>query len=426
MDGQFHFFPGRHVFADSNGAMNSSVGKTPTRILRIIARLNIGGPAIQAVTLSQAFSKGKYRTLLVCGRVSSSEGDMSYLADSKGVEPLILSALTKKISIAHDAISLAQVRETIRKFSPHIIHTHTSKAGTIGRLGGMSFNFMRGPRQRIKLVHTFHGHVFHDYFSPLQTRFFIEIERLLARFTDRIVVISPSQKEDICNTYRIAAPAKVRVVPLGFDLSRYLDQAAFNKTDPQGPCHVGIVGRLTHVKNHRLLLEAARDLKDQGKDHHFRFLIIGDGELGEELKRYALKLEVDRSVVFLGWRKDMPSLYRNLDVVVLTSLNEGTPVTLIEAMAAGKPVIATDVGGVKDLLGTIDASANDGYNLARRGILIPSGKGKSLAGALLFVLENRASLNLMTERARSFALRQYDAERLVKDLDGLYRELTQM
>jgi glycosyltransferase involved in cell wall biosynthesis len=405
--------------------MNSFAGKEPIRILRIISRLNIGGPAIQALTLSRVFSGGPYRTMLVSGRVSPHEGDMAYLASSEGVAPFILSALAKDISIIKDVVSFVQMREAIRRSNPHIIHTHTAKAGTIGRLAGMSLNLMRGPGEKIKLVHTFHGHVFHDYFTPFKTRFFIEIERLLARFTDRIVVISPSQKEDICNTYRIAVPSKVCVVPLGFDLSPYSVQPALTKTDHPGLCLVGVIGRLTHIKNHRLLLEVARDLKDRGMGHHFKFLIVGDGELGEELKRYAFKLEVNKSVVFSGWRKDMVSLYQSLDVVVLTSLNEGTPVALIEAMAAGKPVIATDVGGVRDLLGKIDASANDGYKLARRGILIPSGNRKSLAGALLFVLENRDSLNLMTERARSFALRRHALERLVKELDRLYQELMQ-
>jgi glycosyltransferase involved in cell wall biosynthesis len=188
---------------------------------------------------------------------------------------------------------------------------------------------------------------------------------------------------------------------------------------------VGSIGRLTHVKNHRLLLEAAKDLKDQGKSHYFKFLIIGDGELAQELKRYASELQVENLVVFSGWRKDMPSLYKSLDVVALTSLNEGTPVTLIEAMAAGTPVIATDVGGVKDLLGPIDTRTPGGYNLARRGILVPSGDREALAGALLFALERRASLNPVTEGARDFVLREYALERLVRDLDILYRELVQ-
>jgi glycosyltransferase involved in cell wall biosynthesis len=400
-------------------------GKEPTRILRIIARLNIGGPAIQAVTLSRMFSNGHYQTLLVAGRVGPHEGDMAYLAHANGVDVLGLPALAQDISLPHDLVSLREVREAIRRFRPHIIHTHTSKAGTIGRLGGMSFNFVRKRRHRIKLVHTFHGHVFHDYFSPFKTRFFIEIERFLARFTDRIVVISPSQKQDICDTYRIAPPSTVRVVPLGFDLSPYLVPSRSVAHDHRAPCLVGSIGRLTHVKNHRLLLEAAKDLKDQGKSHYFKILIIGDGELAQELKRYASELQVENLVVFSGWRKDMPSLYKSLDVVALTSLNEGTPVTLIEAMAAGKPVIATDVGGVKDLLGPIDTRTSGGYNLARRGMLVPSGDREALAGALLFALERRASLNPVTEGARDFVLREYALERLVRDLDMLYRELVQ-
>jgi glycosyltransferase involved in cell wall biosynthesis len=188
---------------------------------------------------------------------------------------------------------------------------------------------------------------------------------------------------------------------------------------------VGIIGRLTHVKNHRLLLEAARDLKDRSKHQEFRFLLVGDGELKEELVRHAAELGLDKTVMFTGWKKEMPSLYVMLDAVALTSLNEGTPVTLIEAMAAGKPVIATDVGGVRDLLGAVDTRSCNGYKLARHGILIPSGQRDALAKALLFASENRALLNRMAQQASSFALREFGLERLTRDLDALYRELMQ-
>ena len=399
--------------------------REPVRILRIIGRLNIGGPAVQAVALSQVFSEGLYRTMLVCGRVSPHEGDMSYLAGLKGVKPVILPALGREISIADDVRSFGQAREVIREFNPHIIHTHTAKAGTVGRLGGMSLNFAKQNRQRIRLVHTFHGHVFHDYFSPIKTRLFIEIERFLARFTDRIVAISPSQQKDICSRYRIGAPSKVSMVPLGFDLSPYMMQPVAEKRDSRGLFLVGIVGRLTRVKNHRLLLEAAKDLKDQGKEHHFRYLIIGDGELRHDLERYADELELGNTVKFTGWRKDMPSLYQALDAVALTSLNEGTPVTLIEAMAAGKPVIATDAGGVKDLLGPIETRTYESYNLARRGILVPSGRRDALAAALLFASKNKDLLGRTAQQARSFVLREYSLERMTRDLDALYRELVQ-
>ena len=399
--------------------------KEPLRILRIIARLNIGGPAIQAVSLSHAFSEGPYRTLLLCGQVSSHEGDMSYLAESKGVRPIVLPSLGREISLVEDARSLMKVRNVMRSFRPHIIHTHTAKAGTVGRLGGLSLNLARESRTRIRLVHTFHGHVFHDYFGPLKTRLFIEVERFLARFTDLIVVISPLQKKDICETYRIVGPEKVRVVPLGFDLSPYNRHSALQKSESQGFFLVGMVGRLTHVKNHHLLLEAARDLRDQAKGQAFRFLVVGGGELKEELERCAAELGLDKTVVFTGWKKEMPSVYGMLDAVALTSLNEGTPVTLIEAMAAGRPVIATDVGGVRDLLGAVDTHSHEGYKLARHGILIPSGHREALTKALLFASENRGLLNRMAQEARSFVLKEYGLERLTRDLDALYQELMQ-
>jgi glycosyltransferase involved in cell wall biosynthesis len=394
----------------------------PIRILRFIARLNIGGPAIHAVTLSHVFSRGPYRSLLLCGQVGSQEGDMSYLAKLRGVEPLVLPNLGREISFVDDVKSLRHVRQVIRQFNPHIIHTHTAKAGTVGRVGGVSLNLAGESRRRVRLVHTFHGHVFHDYFGPIKTRLFIEIERFLARFTDRIVAISPLQKRDICETYRIANPAKVRVIPLGFDFSPYrLQPFEADGSDSRGPFRVGIVGRLIRVKNHRLLLEAAEDLK--GED--FEFLIVGDGEMREDLERYAAELGVRNNVVFTGWKQDMLSMYGMMDAVALTSLNEGTPVTLMEAMAAGKPVIATDVGGVRDLLGTVDTQSHEGYNLARHGILIPSESREALSKALLFASKNRNLMRRMAAQARSFVFREYSLERLARDLDALYRELMQ-
>jgi glycosyltransferase involved in cell wall biosynthesis len=407
------------------------VKKERTRLLLIIARLNIGGPAIHAITLSDALPEESYETLLVCGRVGSHEGDMSYLASSLGVRPLYLSSLGREISGLKDFISLVSLRSIIRRFKPHIIHTHTAKAGALGRLGAMSFNLTRDSSRKIRLVHTFHGHVFHNYFSPFKARLFIKAEKFLARFTDRVVAISPSQKHDLCHTYGIAGPEKVSVIPLGFDLSSYVTSHGIEekvqgpglRLDDPSPVRVGIVGRLTGIKNHRLLLEAAKILKDRGKGHEFKFLVIGDGELMEQLTRYASGLGLDSSVTFMGWQRDMASLYRAVDVVVVTSLNEGTPVTLIEAMAAGKAVIATDVGGVKDLFGVIDAKTERGYNLARHGVLIPSGERNALAEALLFVKDNRPLIDRMADRAKAFVLREYALERMVRNLDALYQDV---
>ncbi|MBP1738075.1 MAG: hypothetical protein H6Q48_368 [Deltaproteobacteria bacterium] len=396
--------------------------KEPIRILRVIARLNIGGPAIQAVTLSDLFSRGRFRTCLVCGQVSGHEGDMSYLASSRRVNAVLVPTLGREISLLHDAKAFWHLRKIIREFHPHIIHTHTAKAGTLGRLAGITLNSQRTFGRKIRLVHTFHGHVFHSYFSARKTSAFLKTERFLARFTDRIIVISPSQGREICDTYRVAKPSAVQVIPLGFDLS------AFERLAPPASHEVfsvGIIARLTPVKNHRMLLEVVKFLKEWGLDHVFRFFVVGDGYLKEDMIREVRALGIEDKVKFTGWQKEMPEVYRKLDAVVLTSLNEGTPVSLIEAMASARPVIATDVGGVRDLMGEVDTVGAEGYKLARHGILLPSGDSKAMAEALLFALRERRVMSEMAERARKHVLQTYSLERLVADMAALYEGLVE-
>jgi glycosyltransferase involved in cell wall biosynthesis len=383
---------------------------------------------------------------------------MSYLASSRQVDPVLLPTLGREISAFDDLRSFAELRKIIAEFKPHVIHTHTAKAGTLGRLAGISVNAQRIFRRKIRLVHTFHGHVFHSYFSPFKTWAFIKIERFLARFTDRIIVISAGQEKDICGKYRIARPHQVQVVPLGFDLSGF---AKLDPPQPQETFSVGIIGRLTPVKNHRMLFETARILKDQGLGATFNFFVVGDGELRETLTREAGALGIEKNVVFTGWQKEMSEVYGRLDAVVLTSLNEGTPVSLIEAMAAGRPVIATDVGGVMDLMGEVnpstavispseepdrkscsgstlsepraaaggsrwvDTEAGEGYKLARRGILVPSGDSHAMAKALRFAARERSLMKEIAEQARSHVLRTYSLERLVGDMAALYEELVE-
>ena len=408
--------------------------KDPVRILRIIARLNVGGPAIQAISLSGDLNKDNYKTLLVCGKVGPYEGDMSYLARKKGVHSRTLSRFGREISPIDDLNSLWALRTIIKQFRPHIIHTHTAKAGTLGRLAGVLFNMTRPSDVKAKLVHTFHGHTFHSYFSGLRTFFFIQIERFLSKLTDKIVVISPLQKEDICRTFKIAPPEKVTIIPLGFELTPFIGcekrrskiRDQYFPFDTEETLLVGIIGRLTHVKNHRMFLDAVKYLKDLKKIRFFRFIIIGDGELKEDLMMYAAELELEESVVFTGWQKDMPLFYGAMDIVALTSLNEGTPVTLIEAMAAAKPVVATNVGGVSDLLGMVDGRSTEGYIVAQNGILVPAGKAEILAKALLFLLENRDKSKEMGKRGREYVLNHYSMERLVKDIESLYKELLEL
>ncbi len=405
--------------------------KKPVRILRIIARLNVGGPAIQAVSLTNELSPDRYQTMLVCGQVSEGEGDMAYLAEEKGVKPVVIPELGREISILDDLKCLFALRRIIKRFRPHIIHTHTAKAGTLGRLAALSMNATSGFKNRISIVHTFHGHVFHSYFSTLKTFIFIQIERLLARFTDRVITISPLQKWDICNKFRIAGKKKVKVIRLGFDLSGFRDcdrkggglREKFLLNGAPDKFLVGIIGRLTQVKNHALLLKAVMLLKEWGKLDLFRFFIVGDGELREGLEIMARNSGIQDEIIFTGWQKDMPAVYGALNAIALTSNNEGTPVTLIEAMAASKPVVATDVGGVRDLLGKINDKRPDGVQLAENGILVPREDTEALAHALLFLLENRKKIDQMTIDAKNFVSREYSLKRLVDDIETLYAGL---
>ena len=406
----------------------------PLRILRIIARLNVGGPAIQAISLSSELPRDRYQTMLVCGNVSPHEGDMAYLAGEKDVKPFIIPELGREISAVDDFKAFLSLRKIIKRFRPHIIHTHTAKAGALGRLAGISMNVSSRTKGRIRMVHTFHGHVFHSYFNVFKSFFYIQIERLMARFTDRIIVISDLQKRDICYRFGIANMEKVRVIPLGFDLSTFGDCGNYRKMMRQKYLSrefpeaflVGIIGRLTSVKNHSLLLKALKYLKDQGKIDPFRFLIVGDGELKTDLINEAQDLAVRDKVIFAGWQKDMPPIYGALDAVVLTSKNEGTPVTLIESMASGRPVIATDVGGVRDLLGDPERVMRGGFELARNGILVAPGDAKAFADALLFTLENREICAQMVRNSADFVLKHYSQNRLLDDIKALYRELIEI
>ncbi len=196
---------------------------TPIKILRLIARLNIGGPAIQAITLSSSRLGDQYETLLVCGDINPGEGDMSYLAIEQGVRPYVIKAIQRKISLFGDLKSLWEIRKIIKRFQPQIIHTHTAKAGTLGRVAALTIGIPFLSARKFRLVHTFHGHTFHSYFSYLKTLAFIQIERILAGFSDKIIVISKKQKDDICDRYKIADKKKVRIISLGFDLSKFGD-----------------------------------------------------------------------------------------------------------------------------------------------------------------------------------------------------------
>ena len=393
----------------------------PVRIARIITRLNIGGPSIQAVTLTERLTARGFETLLIHGSLGDGEGDMRYLlAPATRVE--FVPALRRELAPASDLSAFVRVSSLLRDFKPNVVHTHMAKAGGVGRTAAAIYNRSVAKTARARIVHTYHGHVLEGYFGAVKTAVFVGVERRLARYTDRIVAISPAIRDELLNEHRIGRPDQYRVVPLGFNLSELaaIDdgtrQAARVALGIPADAHVvSTVGRLTAIKQHRLFLETARLIANQ--DPAALFLLAGDGELRSELEEGAGRLGLAGRVRFLGWRRDLPTIYGATDVFLLTSRNEGTPVALIESLAAGVPGVSTDVGGVRDVVCPPDADPVGG--------VAPFGDAAALARAVAQLLGDPERRRSMGDRGRSLTLARYGLDRLVDDVDALYRELLQ-
>lgn len=372
-----------------------------TRILRVIARLNVGGPAQHVVWLSEALASGEFETLLVAGTVPPGEEDMSGFASTRGVTPLIIPSMSRELSW-RDVTTIFRLWRLMVRFRPDIVHTHTAKAGAVGRLAGLLYG------KRCKFIHTFHGHIFHSYYGQWKTRLFLAVERILARVnTDRIVVLSPQQLLEIRDTFRIGRPEQFVVIPLGIDF----DAIRATGNVQRATRTVGIVGRLTAVKNHDLFLRVAARMQGAA-----RFVVYGDGSERERLERLA----GDR-VEFAGTRA-IDEIYPSLDVVALTSRNEGTPLALIEAMAAGKPIISTAVGGVVDLLGEVQ-ERGDGYDVRRRGITAASDDDPGFAAGLDRLLGDEALRRRIVNDGKIYVEKHHSKERLIADMIRLYRAI---
>ena len=406
------------------------------KVVRIIARLNVGGPARHVVWLTGGLRDFGYETVLVTGVVPAGEDDMNYFAERAGVNPVVVPQMSRELSLK-DALAVWKLFRLMRREQPDIVHTHTAKAGTLGRVAGMIYRWLTpgaliGKPRVCRFVHTYHGHVFHSYYGPLKTKIFLAIERALSRLaTDRIVVVSDQQRREINEQFQVGSPAQFAVVPLGLDLSQFADyeqRRAHLRNElrlSDGVFLVGIVGRLTEVKNHEMFLRAVARLKqiqDGDKPLRLRFLIIGDGKLRTPLETLARELDLAEEVMFLGTRKDPEVFYPAVDVVALTSRNEGTPLTLIEAMANARPVIATAVGGVVDLLGP-EVSQQDGYTIRQRGISVPSGDTETFARGLERLIGDETLRIQLGKQGRGFVVQNYSKERLFRDVSELYAEL---
>ncbi|MBW2707728.1 MAG: glycosyltransferase [Deltaproteobacteria bacterium] len=399
------------------------------RVLRFIARLNIGGPSIHVHLLTTGLDARKFHSTLVTGKISPSEGDMGYLFQSAVEQPVIIEDLQREISPLMDGRAFLQILRLLRHKRPDIIHTHTAKAGTSARLAAIIYNRIFNGNART--VHTFHGHVFEGYFSRTKTSMFIWIERILARSTDVIVAISRTQKMDLSEKFRIAPDHKIKIIPLGFDLAPFLRSTALKGRFRNsigllsGSILVGIVGRLVAIKHHDMFLKMAKIFLKRNPDIDAKFILVGDGELREELEARVETLGLKNHISFCGWRRDLPEVYADLDVLALTSENEGTPVSIIEAMASGTPVISTDAGGVLDLLGRQEESSTaGGFTVCKRGVLCLKNDEAGFAQGLRYLITmDKKRLEKITGEAKSFAMNTFSNERLVHDMEALYLEM---
>jgi glycosyltransferase involved in cell wall biosynthesis len=378
------------------------------KVMRIIDRLNVGGPAIHAVVTSRGLDRTRFRTVLVVGSIEPSEGDMAYLLEGGGVDRVVpIASFGREIRPVRDLMTAVQLYRLMRQERPDVVHTHKAKAGALGRL----VSFVCGVPVR---VHTYHGHALSGYFGATRSRVFQFIERSLALITASLIVPAPRLRDELVEHFRIAAPDRFEVIPLGFDLAPFASceqwrgqlrrELGVSADQPL----VGIVGRMVPVKDHATFVAAAEQLAQRRPDVHF--VLVGGGELETEIRADVARRGLSACTHFIGWRRDLPRIYADLDVVALCSINEGTPVSLIEAMAAGTPVVSTSVGGVPDVL-----------RGGERGLLVPSGDPRALALAIEQTLGPGAR-----ERAAGFRAavhREYGATRLCRQLEDLYVRL---
>ncbi len=390
------------------------------RVLRIINRLNLGGPTFNAALLTKYLAP-EYETLLVAGTKLDSEESSEFICEQLGIDYIKLPEMSREINFSGDRVAYKKIKKLIADFKPDIVHTHAAKAGTLGRMAAYQ---MKVP----VIVHTFHGHVFHSYFNPVKTRVFLGIERYLAKRSSAIIAISNFQKEELANQFKLCKPEKIKVIPLGFDLNRFWENMEEKRKSfrrqyflEEDELAVGIIGRLVPVKNHEMFLKVMHDIWGR-TTKKVRAFIIGDGENLQSLFLKCRELNIDftyfphqaakSTLTFTSWMKDVDRAMAGLDIITLTSLNEGTPVSLIEAQAAQKPIVSTNVGGIENVV-IRDETA----------FLSESNDISGFSEHLLTLIENESLRNNMIQNSRQNVENKFHYTRLVSDVKSLYSQL---
>lgn len=381
------------------------------KVLRIINRFNIGGPTYNATFLTKFISED-YETLLVGGLPEKDESDSLHILEEYGVKPLLIPEMKRIPNFRSDREAYRKIKQIIEEFQPDIVHTHAAKAGALGRKAAKACGVPI-------IVHTFHGHVFHSYFGKVKTTLYKMIERRLAKLSSGIIAISPIQKEELSSIHGICKPEKIKVIPLGFDLMKFRENLGGKREETRTKWRLGadevavaIIGRLAPIKNHHLFLDVIELLAEKGV--RARYFIVGDGQEKTSIEQRAKELEsnYDLKIELTSWIKDIATFNAGMDVICLSSDNEGTPVSLIEAQASGVPVISTDVGGVKDIL-----------DEGETGFVVPKKDALAFAEKLQLLIEKKEIRDKMSQNGWNFVRDKFHYTTLVKNMENYYTEL---
>lgn len=381
------------------------------KILRIINRFNIGGPTYNATFLSR-FLEDEYETLLIGGLPEKDEADSLHVLEEYGLSPLLIAEMQRIPSFKSDRAAYRKIKQIIEEFKPDIVHTHAAKAGALGRKAAKACNVP-------VIVHTFHGHVFHSYFGKVKTEIFKQIERRLAKKSDGIIAISDIQKHELSSIHKICPAEKIKVIPLGFDLDKFQEATShrdevrsFYKIE-NDEVAIAIVGRLAPIKNHTLFLSSVENvLKKTSKK--IKVFIVGDGEERQIIsdKVNILNAKFGGKIIMTSWIKNIGEFNAGMDIICLTSNNEGTPVSLIEAQAGNLPVLTTDVGGVRDVV-------KDGET----GYIVPKNNVTLFSEKLLFLIENDEERVRLSKNGWNFVREKFHYKTLVKNVNEYYKYL---
>lgn len=394
--------------------------KKKIKILRIINRFNLGGPTFNAAYLTKYLSDD-FETLLVGGEKDETEESSEFILEQLHLSPTLIPEMKRELGFKEDKIAYKKLKNIIKEFKPDIVHTHASKAGTLGRLAAYKCNVP-------VIIHTFHGHVFHSYFGKTKTIFYKNIERYLAKKSTAIIAISEIQKNELSLEHKICNPKKIKVIPLGFDLARFQEDIQEKRLDfrkkyllNDDEIAIGIIGRLVPIKNHTLFIDAIDQILTK-TSKKIRVFIIGDGEEKENLLQYCTNKKLDFTefnalpkkvtITFTSWIKNVDWANAGLDIIALSSLNEGTPVSLIEAQASNKPIVTTNVGGVENVV-----------LKNKTGFIVEPNNLTAFSAALFRLVEDEKLRTEMSLKGWEHVKEKFHYTRLVKDMEELYTSL---